>query len=333
MSTSPASRTEPLPAWRPSASPEVLALRAGLAAKLRGFFAERGLLEVETPALSAAAVTDVHLESLVVARADGPRAGFLHTSPEFCMKRLLAAGVGDCWQLARVFRGGESGRRHNTEFSLLEWYRLGYTIEDLMGEVAELVACLADGIRPVGPPERMTYREAFQRHAGVDPFCRDPAPLADALQGAGVAPPQALADDPDACLGLLLSTVVEPALGPDRPTFIHDFPASQAALARIRPGDPPVAERFELFLGGVELANGFRELADPVEQVARFRDDLARRRSQGLPEPPMDERFIAALEAGLPDCSGVALGFDRLLMVLAGAASIRDVLAFPADQA
>jgi lysyl-tRNA synthetase class 2 len=288
---------------------------------------------VETPALSAAAVTDVHLESLVVTRADGGRAGFLHTSPEFCMKRLLAAGVGDCWQLARVFRGGEIGGRHNTEFSLLEWYRLGFTIDDLMGEIADLVACLADGVRPVGPPERMTYREALRRHAGVDPFCGDSAPLVDALQRAGVTPPAGIAEDPEACLDLLLSAVVEPALDPVRPTFIHDFPASQAALARIRPGDPPVAERFELFLGGVELANGFRELTDPVEQVARFRDDLARRRSRGLPEPPVDERFIAALEAGLPDCSGVALGFDRLVMVLAGATSIREVLAFPADRA
>ena len=331
MSTSPGSRSSAPADWRPGASPEVLKLRAGLLARTREFFGQRGVLEVETPALSAAAVTDLHLESLVAARHAGGAVGFLHTSPEFAMKRLLAAGVGDCWQMARVFRGGERGRRHNPEFTLLEWYRTGWTAEALMDEVVALLAHLARGHREVGTTRRLTYRQAVLNHAGVDPFTAPPDALARALDSAGVPAPEGL--DRDACLDLILGAVVEPALDPDQPTLIHDFPASQAALARIRPGDPPVAERFELFFAGMELANGFRELTDPGEQAARFEADLEARRARGLPLPPVDERFLAALRSGLPECSGVALGFDRLVMAVAGAASIDEVLAFPAARA
>lgn len=329
MSTSPGSRSSAPADWRPAASREALALRAGLLAGTRAFFAGRGLLEVETPALCSAPVTDVHLESLAVARPGGGTLGFLHTSPELAMKRLLAAGVGDCWQLARVFRGAERGRRHNPEFSLLEWYRVGWTVEALMAEVADLVAHLASGLRALGPVRTLTYREAMRAHAGVDPFAADAPALLAAARGAGVASPPGLEADRDACLDLVFGAVVEPALDPDRPTFIHDFPASQAALARIRPGDPPVAERFELFLGGMELANGFHELTDAAEQADRFETDLAARRARGLPVVEADRRFLAALEAGLPACAGVALGFDRLVMALTGAPCIDDVLAFP----
>ncbi|MEJ2514589.1 MAG: EF-P lysine aminoacylase EpmA [Gammaproteobacteria bacterium] len=329
MSTSPGSRNRAPGDWRPTATIDLLRFRARLLAQLRGFFDEAGVLEVETPALSPAAVTDVHLESLRVSRPDGPELGWLHTSPEFAMKRLLAGGAGDCWQLCRVFRGAEQGRRHNPEFSLLEWYRVGWSLSALMDEVAALLRVLARDRLSLKPPVSLTYLEAMTTTAGVDPFSDAPEALVAALSDHGVAVPPGLADDRDACLDLLLSGVVEPALDPERPTFIHDFPASQAALARIRPGEPPVAERFELFLGGMELANGFAELTDAREQRVRFARDLETRRKYGLPAPPVDHRFLAALEAGLPDCAGVALGFDRLVMVLAGADSIDQVLAFP----
>lgn len=319
--------------WRPTASLETLRLRARLLDRARAFFAARGVLEVETPQLSAAAATDLHLESLVARPADGGAAGWLHTSPEFPMKRLLAAGAGDIWQLARVFRGAEQGRRHNPEFSLLEWYRVGWDAPRLMDEVDAFVRMLAGEGGVTGETERLSYREAFLRHAGLDPFAASAAEIADVLAGRGVPLPEGAGDDRDAVLDLSLATLVEPALDPARPTFVYDFPASHAALARIRRGNPPVAERFELFFGGMELANGFHELTDAEEQAARFQADLAARRARGLGEPPMDERLLAALRHGLPACAGVALGFDRLVMIIAGAEHIDEVLAFPAARA
>ncbi len=297
-------------------------------AESRGFFGARGLLEVETPQLSAAAATDVHLDSLQARAPGGAPEGWLHTSPEFPMKRLLAADIGDCWQLARVFRGGEHGRRHNPEFSLLEWYRVGWDAPRLMMEVDEFVRALAAGRLALRDSLRLSYREAFQRHAGLDPFAASAQQLASALAERSVDVPRDIAEDKTALLDLMLSLLVEPALDPAQPTFIHDFPASHAALARIRRDDPPVAERFELFLGGMELANGFCELTDAAEQRARFAADVDARRRRGLETPPPDERFLAALAHGLPACSGVALGFDRLVMLLAGAEDIREVLAF-----
>jgi elongation factor P--(R)-beta-lysine ligase len=325
--TSPAS-SKAAP-WRPSASLETLRLRAQLLRRTRTFFQARGLLEVETPQLSAAAATDGHLESLAVTAPGGGLEGWLHTSPEFPMKRLLAAGAGDIWQLARVFRGAEQGRRHNPEFSLLEWYRTGWDVPALIEEVDALVRTLAEGRLALGATERMSYREAFLRHAGFDPFASDASEIFELLESrVGDVSPELRGNLP-ACLDLALAVQVEPRLDPARPTFIHDFPASHAALARIRPGDPPVAERFELFLGGMELANGFHELSDAAEQRARFDADLAVRRARGLPELPMDQALLAALAHGLPDCAGVALGFDRLLMLVAGASHIDEVLAFP----
>jgi elongation factor P--(R)-beta-lysine ligase len=315
--------------WRPSASPETLRLRARLLRQTRAFFDARGLLEVETPQLSAAAATDLHLESLVARRPGGEALGWLHTSPEFPMKRLLAAGTGDLWQLARVFRGAESGRRHNPEFTLLEWYRVGWDAPALMDEVDAFVRALAGEDRFPQVALRLSYREAFLQHAGFDPFAADAGSIVAALRARGVAVPDGLGDERDAGLDLALAALVEPALDPGRPTFIYDFPASHAALARIRPGAPPVAERFELFLGGMEIANGFHELTDAEEQAARFEADLAARRARGLVEPPVDRRLLAAMAHGLPGCAGVALGFDRLVMILAGATHIGEVLAFP----
>jgi elongation factor P--(R)-beta-lysine ligase len=314
--------------WRPSAPLPVLHARAAMLAGVRAFFATRGVLEVETPQVSRAAPTDPALDSLGVAVRDAPR--YLHTSPEFPMKRLLCAGSGDIFQIARVFRAGEAGRFHNPEFTLLEWYRTGFDAPRLMDEVETLVRTLAGEADP-GDAERLTYAEAFLRHAGLDPLRADEQALAACAAARGIDLTGTL--DRDGWLDLLMSQVVAPAFPAGRLTFVHDYPASQAALARLRPGDPPVAERFELYWGSLELANGFHELADAAEQAERFRRDLALRASQGLPRVAVDTRLLAALESGLPDCAGVALGLDRLLMCLAGAGHIREVLAFPWGEA
>ena len=321
--------------WRPTARREVLAARARTLGAIRGFFQQAGVLEVETPALSFAAGTDPALASLST-RYTGPAAPhgaalYLHTSPEFAMKRLLAAGSGPIWQLCKVFRDGERGRQHNPEFTLLEWYRPGFGLHDLMDEVAALLrAVRGDGLAE----ERLSYAMAFDRALGIDPHRADVDRLRAAARDAGLAGADAL-DLPgrDAWLDLLMSHCVEPALGAAGVTFVHDYPASQAVLARVRDGDPPVAERFEVYVRGVELANGFHELADADEQRRRFAADNARRRGTGLPEMPVDERLLAALAAGLPDCCGVALGVDRLVMLATGAARIDEVIAFPLERA
>ncbi|HEY5720325.1 MAG TPA: EF-P lysine aminoacylase EpmA [Gammaproteobacteria bacterium] len=320
--------------WRPRASLATLRARARMLAGIRAFFAARGVLEVETPQLSAAATSDPALHSLATRwpGPDGPPR-YLHTSPEFPMKRLLAAGSGDIWQLARVFRDGERGRQHHPEFTLLEWYRVGWDHRRLLDEVAELVGALLDG-QPLAAPEKLAYRDAFLRHAGVDPFAGDAEPLRRAVAAHGIdAGPPPAAADLDYWRDLLLTHAVEPHLGRGRLTFLYDYPASQAALARVRPGDPPLAERFELYWQGVELANGFRELTDAAEQRRRCEQANAARRRHGLAEMPLDTRFLAALEAGLPESAGVALGVDRLLMLALGLESIDAVLAFPVERA
>ena len=318
--------------WRPSASLAVLRHRARMLAAARACFSEAGVLEVETPLLSRAAVTDVHLES-VPADVSGQGRMFLHTSPEYPMKRLLAAGVGDCYQVCRVFRDGESGPQHNPEFTMIEWYRLGFDAARLMDDVEHLVGRMLAGLRDLPAAERVTYREAVRELGGADPMTASAAALAAALERHGVAAPSSARTDRDALLDLLVSTVVGPQLGRDRPVFVHDYPASQAALARVRAAEFPVAERFELYLDGLELANGFHELADAAEQRRRFEADLAARASMGRAARPVDERFLAALTHGLPDCSGVALGFDRLVMAACRLDSIEQALAFPVDRA
>ncbi|MCC7199142.1 MAG: EF-P lysine aminoacylase GenX [Gammaproteobacteria bacterium] len=319
--------------WWPSATRASLATRAAMLSRARVYFACAGVLEVETPQLSHAAVSDVHLES-VPAQVQGQGPMYLHTSPEYAMKRLLASGIGDCWQMCRVFRDGERGRHHNPEFTLLEWYRLGFDVNRMMDDVEAAVAAMLANLRKLRPAERLTYREALERHAGVDPATASAEALVAALATRGIEVPAGIDGDRDALLDLIVSVIVGPALGRDRPTFVHEYPASQAALARLIPGRPwPVAARFELYIDGVELANGFEELADPAEQRSRFEVDNAQRRRRGLPVRPLDERFLAALEHGMPDCSGVALGFDRLLMVGTGAKRIEDVIAFPIERA
>jgi lysyl-tRNA synthetase class 2 len=303
--------------------------------RIRFFFSARGVLEVETPALSRAATTDPHLASFVVPyHGPDPRPLYLHTSPEFPMKRLLAAGSGSIYQICKVFRDAEAGRLHNPEFTLVEWYRVGYDHRALMDEALALITQALDGKRTLATPEKLSYREAFERHAGLDPHRADAQALAAAIKRRGIETGSDPAREPvDVLRDLLLTHLVEPQLGRGRLTALYDYPASQAALARIRPGDPPVAERFEVYLDGIELANGFHELNDAAEQRARFGRDLARRKERGLPALPMDERLLAALEAGLPDCAGVALGFDRLAMLAAGARSIQEALPFPIDRA
>ena len=305
-----------------------LELRARLYALIRAFFAERGVLEVETPILSEAGNTEPNIESfstLFSGHVDaGSRERWLRTSPEHALKRLLAAGVGDCYELGRVFRNGEAGRRHNPEFTMLEWYRTGFDHRQLIVETCELVrAALRQAGREAEVVER-SYREWFLLELGIDPFS---APL-DALQ----APLVDFRIDPaglgrDDWLDLLITHRMQPAFPRDRVSVIRDFPASQCALAKIRAGDPPVAERFELYLGPYELANGYHELTDAVEQRSRFERDNARRSARGQRMLPIDERFLAALPS-MPACAGVALGVERLLMCLAGTQDIRDVLAF-----
>jgi lysyl-tRNA synthetase class 2 len=317
--------------WRPTASQEALHLRAQTLAQIRSFFAEREVLEVETPLLASAPVTDLHLHALsCIYRgpgADGGRDLYLQTSPEFAMKRLLAAGCGPIYQICRAFRDGEAGRRHNPEFTVLEWYRPGWDHHRLMDEIDEFLAATL-GSRSA---ERLTYAAAFDRYAGVDVVAETDDSLRGRVEDLGVTNVDGLSRAD--LLDLVLTHVIEPKLGHCQPTFIHDYPASQAALARVRDGDPPLAERFEVFIEGVELANGYHELTDPAEQRHRFETDVEARKSLGLPEVPIDEHLLAALEHGLPDCAGVALGVDRLLMIASGTRDLSDVLAFPIDRA
>ncbi|MBD8873807.1 EF-P lysine aminoacylase EpmA [Rhodanobacter sp. DHB23] len=310
-----------------------LQLRARVYALIRGFFAERKVLEVETPILSAAGNTEPNIESFSTQFSGhvdaGARERWLRTSPEFPLKRLLAAGVGDCYELGRVFRNGEAGGRHNPEFSMLEWYRIGWDHRRLMHETIELVeAALAlQGRRAevliVG------YRQLFIEELGLDPAHAPLDDLRAPLAGQGIDPAGLTRDD---WLDLLLTHRLQPAFPRNRITVIHDYPASQCALAKLRAGDPPLAERFELYLGRYELANGYHELNDAAEQRARFGRDNARRRDRGQRELPVDEQLLAVLDA-MPDCAGVALGVERLLMCLAGTDAIAEVLAFPFSEA
>ncbi len=310
-------------------------MRAALLARIRAFFEARGVLEVDTPILSTAAGTDPNIESFTTdyVGPGGARRLFLQTSPEFPMKRLLAAGSGPIFQLAHAFRQGEYGARHNPEFTLLEWYRPGYDHHALMDEVEALLRHALAGRRALGPGERLPYAEAFRRYAGLDPLSADLETLQRVAARHGITLGAAPPEGRDGWLDLLLTHLVEPRLGRDGPTFLYDYPASQAALARLRRDEPPVAERFELYLDGLELASGFHELGDAQEQRERFAADLQRRRAAGAPAVPPDERLLAALAAGLPPCAGVALGVDRLLMWAGAVARLSDVLSFDLGRA
>lgn len=316
--------------WRPSASLEVIRARAKLLVGIREFFQRAGVIEVETPACSHAGVTDPAIESFTT-RYLGPGAAqgeqlYLHTSPEFPMKRLLAAGCGSIYQICKVFRRGELGLKHNPEFTLLEWYRPGFDHHQLMNEVAGLVNSLLPRRLEV---QKLSYAEVFQEYLSLDPH----SATAEELQQCAVDVPISGAAElemqqADAWLDLLLTHVIEPNLGCGKMTFVYDYPASQAALAKVSKTLPPVAKRFELYLDGVEIANGFHELTDAAEQRKRFENENALRREMGLAEIAMDQHLLAALDAGMPECAGVALGIDRLLMHLTGKCTISDVLSF-----
>ncbi|HXD37032.1 MAG TPA: EF-P lysine aminoacylase EpmA [Rhodanobacter sp.] len=312
---------------------EALQLRARLYALVRVFFAERQVLEVETPILSAAGNTEPNIESFSTRFSGhvdaGARERWLRTSPEYPLKRLLAAGIGDCYELGRVFRNGEAGGRHNPEFTMLEWYRVGWDHRQLMRETIELVqAALAMAGRRAEVVVT-GYRQLFLDALGVDPLLAPIDELRAPLTGFGIDPDGLVRDD---WLDLLITHRLQPGFPRERITVIHDYPATQCALARIRPGQPPVAERFELYLGPHELANGYHELNDAIEQRARFERDNAVRRRRGQREIPLDENLLGVLDA-LPDCAGVALGVERLLMCLADTDAIAEVLAYPFAEA
>ena len=322
----PALAPNPSPDFLPTAMLEILKRRAELLRAVRGFFDERGFTEVETPLLSHDTVVDRHLDPIPVTLFDDPRQPeqgerlWLQTSPEFAMKRLLAAGLTAIYQITKAFRGGrERGPTHNPEFTIVEWYRVGDDYEAGM----QLLSDLAEGVFQAGPAERVSYREAFARHAGFDPFAAE-VPLAAGLPND---------TERDLNLDVWLTSQVEPKLGQGRPTIVHDYPASQSALARIRPGKPPIAERFELYFRGLELANGYHELLDAAVLRERNRDNNQLRAGDGKYLLPEESRLLAAMDKGLPACAGCALGFDRLVMAATGAKRIEEVLTFPAERA
>ncbi len=310
--------------WQPGASLGNLKARARLLQGIRAFFVEHEVLEVETPVLSPAGNTDPQLHSFVTHFRG--KDYYLQTSPEFYMKRLLAAGSGDIFQVARVFREDEQGRNHNPEFSMLEWYRLGFDHHQLMDEIENLVTRLLSLKTEF---QRYSYQQMFQQTLGIDPLEASAVELKDCAQRQGIEIPYGMDEnDKDMWLDWFMVEKITPAFARDRFTFIYDYPASQAALARLSPKDPRVAHRFELFYGELELANGFYELTDAEEQARRFEDENRLRKERGLPLVPSDSALIAALRAGLPECSGVALGIDRLLMLLSGAEHISEVIGF-----
>lgn len=319
--------------WQPSAPIANLLKRAELLADIRRFFADRGVLEVETPAMSQATVTDVHLVPFQT-RFVGPGAAqgidlWLMTSPEYHMKRLLTAGSGPIYQMSRCFRNEEAGRHHNPEFTLLEWYRPHYDMYRLMNEVDDLLQQILE----CEAAESLSYQQAFLRHLSVDPLTADKEELVACAEKLNVGDLAAREEDRDTLLQLLFMLGVEPHIGQEnKPAFVYHFPASQAALAEISTEDHRVAERFEVYFKGVELANGFRELTDSKEQRRRFEADNRRRALIGLPEHPIDERLLAALSEGMPDCSGVALGVDRLIMLALNADSLKEVIAFTVER-
>ncbi|MFV0477062.1 MAG: EF-P lysine aminoacylase EpmA [Parahaliea sp.] len=315
--------------WQPGAGFARLQARAGLLAKLRHFFEQRNILEVETPLLCSAGITDPAIEPLIVSGGISLDGNFryLQTSPEYAMKRLLAAGSGPIYQIARAFRDGEAGRRHNPEFSLLEWYRPGFDHHQLMDEVAALLCYCLDERASDRSWQKFSYREVFINSLAMDPFTASDAQLqARARQNHDLG---TLEGGRDIWLDILMTHDVEPWLAGQGLCFVYDYPASQAALAQIIEVDGvAVGQRFECYVDGIELANGYFELTDASEQRARFEMDNRRRREAGQLERPVDEHLLSALAAGMPSCAGVALGIDRLLMLVCGEGDIRQVLAF-----
>jgi lysyl-tRNA synthetase class 2 len=319
--------------WAPSADIKTLKQRADILRTIREFFHVRNVMEVETPSLSAASVTDVHLASFSTSFVGPGHAGglplYLQTSPEFAMKRLLAAGSGAIFQLCKAFRNEEAGSHHNPEFTMLEWYRPGFDEFALMNEMDELIQCILD----VESATRITYQDVFKQVLGLDPLTASLEQLKALACEHGFADIAKNETHKDTLLQLLFCMKVEPSIGQTKPCFVYHFPASQAALAQICDHDNRVAGRFELYYKSMELANGFNELTNAKEQAKRFDEDNAYRAENGLNHVPMDTRLIAALEHGLPKCAGVAMGIDRLVMLATNKDKIKDVIAFDVDRA
>jgi lysyl-tRNA synthetase class 2 len=314
--------------WRPASGPNAAARRAAILHRVRDYFRQAGVLEVDTPALGPFTVSDIRIESFAIneSRATS-RPLYLQTSPEYFMKRLLAAGYPDIYSICRVFRDGEVGRRHQPEFTMVEWYRLGMGLEEIIDDTVRVIAAALGDRAPPAAPVCIDYRDALAEACGIDTEAASSADLA-AAAGADERLRAAVGDARDDWLDLLLATIVVPAFARDRLTVLRHYPASQAALARICPNDPCVADRFEVFLGDVELANGYVELTDAEEQAARVRRDNAERTGRGQPARPADECLLAALDSGLPPCSGVAMGLERLHMIHDNTGDISDVLTF-----
>ena len=317
--------------WQPSASIKNLLTRAQLIEDIRRFFTDRGLLEVETPVLSEFGVTDVHLATFstefISPFGEQSKTLWLSTSPEYHMKRLLAAGSGPIFQIGKVFRNEEAGNRHNPEFTMLEWYRPHFDMYRLINEVDDLLQQILE----CPPAESMSYQFAFQQYVGLDPLSADLSELVEKAKKYQLM--GAENESRDTLLQFLFSAVVEPQIGQEAPVVVYHFPASQAALAQISSEDLRVAERFEFYYKGLELANGFHELSDAREQLRRFQQDNLQREKMGLPVCAIDTRLLSALQAGIPNCSGVALGVDRLLMIAMGAEHIKEVISFAIDNA
>lgn len=315
--------------WRPGSNLETLQARARLLADVRAYFAQQNVLEVETPLLASSAATEPSIEPLTT-RYQGPGYAdglklYLQTSPEFAMKRLLSANSVPIYQICKAFRDGEAGRKHNLEFTLLEWYRPGFDLEQLMQEVADIARL---GLRLSNvTTEILPYAELFQTYLDVDVFSTDRDGLQSIAVDNFILGADGIDMDKDAWLDLLMSYLIEPQLGQDRLSFVTDYPASQASLARLNK-DGRTAARFELYYKGIELANGFHELSDSAEQSQRFESENCKRRSNDQAAIRVDKHFLSALESGLPDCSGVALGLDRLLMLSLDTDDIDQVLAF-----
>jgi len=311
--------------WEPASGPGAAARRAGMKRRIRSYFEAAHVLEVDTPVLSPYAVSDPQIESLEITQClVSGRPLYLHTSPEFCMKRLLASGYPDIYSLCRVFRDGESGRLHQPEFTMLEWYRLGMGLDEIVADTVGVIRAALDREIDV---DSVDYRDAFIAACGLDPLNADIESLANAAN-ADAELRAAVGDERDDWLDLVLSTHVIPGFAPDRLTVLRHYPASQAALARLCPDDEAVADRFEVFLGPVELANGYVELTDNKEQRRRIEADNVARQRRGRPVRPVDELLLAALESGLPDCAGVAMGLERLLMLFNKTDDIGNVITF-----
>jgi elongation factor P--(R)-beta-lysine ligase len=321
--------------WQPSCSFELLRLRARMLQKIRQFFADRLVLEVETPLLCHAIGTDPHLNFFSTECTSPKRQTlFLQTSPEFAMKRLLAAGCGSIYQICKAFRNGEAGRYHNPEFTLLEWYRVGFDLSQLMDEAEELITALFGESMALQPTQRISYQALFQQVTGLNPLLFFYEEYASYAENNDLLDAVALCgQDHSSWLDFIFSHQIQPKLALNTLWLIFGYPACLPSLAKVNVDNPLIVERAELFINGVELGNGYHELCDAEEQARRFDKEIASRQAINRPAVTRDDRLLAALEAGLPDCSGIAIGLDRILMLLSNSPAIDEVLAFSISRA